>query len=460
MSVVDPNIFAPHLSLEEVWNTINALPVKFQDFAEMSHYYSRLYDVITGATEGGDWKDIAINDCLRNNLWRKLHEVTVETELRMGYNLTTSYHYEEVTFPEFGKGMTRWPGVSSFGVRPSWAAIADYGPFSISAVAVSGATVNDADTQPIVLADASIFENPLDVQMRNGNNGNTYTPLALAGYPKRNGANWEIPIDVKRSSFDPVAPVDLQHRKLLILDVDPPAAGTVPAGATVYPVYPGTNQIIPQARPSRVLGNGKVRYTFYIYTLVHPAFRFETINLERGEYYKLYPEIELKALSETSVQAQVVWTKGGTSKVIDVTLLPALSGDGIFHIVFDGEIIVDPLSLWVAMDCDDQYTPESLVLKYWYKTDPKKLDEQYSRQIPALRQAICHRTAAELPVLDCGCRVGVGFIFENQKRFDDIQMKGYPGFEIRSSKFSDTYGRLRYEEILASQFYYSRLAVI
>jgi hypothetical protein len=415
---------------------------------------------MTGATEGGKWEDISINDCLRNNLWRKLHEVLVETEVRIGYNLAASYHYEEVVFPEFGKGKTRWPGVSLFNVRPTWTAITGYGPFSISTLAVEDATVNNPGSQPIVLADASIFENPLDIQMRNGDTGNTYLPLALSGYPKRVGNNWEIPIDVKRSAFDPLAPVDLQHRKHLILDVDPPAAGSVPAAATVHPVYPGTNQVIPQAKPARVLGNGKTRYTFYIYALVHPAFRFETVNLERGEFYKLYPEIEFKALSETSVQAEVIWTKGGTSKTINVTLLPAFTEDGVFHIVFENKVILDPMEMWVTMKCDDQYTPESLKLRYWYKTDPTKLDEKYSRQVPALRTAICHRVAAELPILDCGCRVGAGFIFENQKRYDEISMKGYTGVEVRSSKFSDTFGRLRYEEILASQLFYSQLFMI
>lgn len=313
-------------------------------------------------------------------------------------------------------------------------------------------------TQPIVLADSSIFENPADVQMRNGNTGNTYTPLKLAGYPKRVGNNWEIPIDTKLSGFDPGAPVHLQHRKHLILDVDPPVSP--PAGATLHPVYPGTNQIIAQAKSPQVLGNGKTRYTFFIYALVHPAFRFETVDLVKGEFYKLYPEISIKALSENAQQAQIVWVKGGTEKTVDVTLKPVLGQDGVFHVVLDDEVVCDPCSIWADLGCCEQDTPETIKLRFWYKTSPARLDEIYQRQIPAVRQAICHRVAAELPIMDCGCKVTAGFIFENQRRYDRITMKPYQGFEMRSSEFTDLFGRLRYETMLANQQTCQRLVLI
>jgi hypothetical protein len=458
MSVVIPSSFAPHLTPEEVWNIVNTLPVSFRDFAEMSYYYARLYDVLTGAIEGGAWDALTVNECVRTTLWRKLHEITVDAESVVGFNLSARYHYEEIDFPEFGNGQTHWPGVVSMSVKPVWASIDGYGPFAISAMAQTNVTINDVGNLKVVLADASIFENPADIQIRNGNNNDTYLPLNQSAYPKLTGDNWEIPIDVKRSNYDPAAPVNLQHRKHLILDVDPPVS--IPAGSTLYPVYPGTNQIIPQAKPSQVLDNGKTRYTFYIYTLIHPAFRYETINLEQGQFWKLYPAIEFKLFSEAAAQAQVVWIMGGTEKTVNVTLKPTLGQDGVFSVVFDSTFLTDPYSIWSDMGCTAQDTPERIKLRFWYKTSPSRLPERFANQIPALRQAICHRVAAELPIQDCGCQVKSGFIFENQRRYDKVTMRPATGVEYRSADFVDSYGRLRYEDIVNSQVHMHRLVTL
>lgn len=96
MSVVDPSNFAPSHTSDEVWDIVNTMPVTFQHFAEMGYYYARLYDVLTGANEGLAADTLTVNDCLRETLWRKLREVTTEAEIRIGYTLSTQYHYSEI----------------------------------------------------------------------------------------------------------------------------------------------------------------------------------------------------------------------------------------------------------------------------------------------------------------------------------------------------------------------------
>lgn len=464
MTAIDPTLVYPHLTAEDAWNQINDLPVSYLDFARKTFYYNRLYDVITGSNEGNQ-DDVTINECFRTTLTSKLVEICGETERRLGYNFSTRYHYVDDVFPPGGKVQTDWPGIEAMSVKPEWSDIDGFGPFPITPIADLNANVIDPSGQPIVEMDTAFFENPADAQIRNGTTLNTYKTLSLVGYPKVVAGKWQVPIDKRLSSFDSGEPVYLQHRKYVYLDITPPVLA---AGQTYWPVYPDTNQIIPEAKPRKPIAGGKVRLTFYVYTLVNSAFQWETVNLVNGEFWKLMPEISFKKVEEVTVNAQVIWTIGGeqltldehtnpdSSVTIDVTLVPVQNSDGMFHIKFSNRIWHNPWALWESVCGSTQNRPEHVALRYWYKTNPNRIDMTYQSQIPTARQAILHKAAAQAPVIDCGCVLKTGFIYENQRRFDTVRVRPGTGVEFRSSDFADTFGYLQYETLIKELWTFSK----
>lgn len=473
MSVIDPSLILPHLSSEEAWNLINALPVSYLDFARHTYYYHRLYDVLTGDNAGvhldpqGQGSGMVINDCFRQSLWRTLIGVTNEAESWLGYNFSARYHYEETTFPPGGKAQTRWPGVEAMSVKLEWEEIAGYGPFDIDPLCVYDATVDTPGSDPILRAPASYFENPADVIVRDADTNNVVRTLTRTGYPRLDNGDWLIPLDLKH--YIQANGVNLQHRKYLFLDIVNPILS---AGQSAFPVYPDTNQIIQEAKPPTPIGGGAYRHTFYIYTLVAPSFAWEQVNLLAGEHYKLYSQIEYKARAEVAAHPQVIWTKGGTSQTIstteleddeirvDVTLVPVQSEPGVYHIAFGDEVYCTMEELWCAVTECTQDVPEHCTLRFYYKTNPTHLPQDRSQSLGVGRQAILHKVAADVPVVDCGCRIPIGFIWEAQQRYDEVLMKPYQGFEIRTAKYERTRGRLEYDKLIGSMDTYSRLVML
>jgi hypothetical protein len=468
MTMIDPASFDPSMTAAEVWDTINSLPVSFQKFAEQSFLYSRLYGVNTGAVEGTGG-DIIINSCLRQSVWTRLAFVGNETEVRLGYNFTPRYHYEEFRMWSNNQGRyaTQWPGIAAMSVKPKWTVVEDYGPFTISPYLPIEVTVLTPETQPVVQFSAAAVENPLDIQFRNASTKKLYVTL---GAPRRSGGNWQVSLDTKLSGFDPAVGVVLQHKKMAMVDVDAPPVGVL---GTLLPVYPGTHQIIPQLKSPAAQPDGKIRYYFPIYALVDPAFDDTTTNLETGEVWKLLQTFEILAFTQEAAPAELVWSEqvkqiDGTylpvTRKVNVTLVPDGNEMGVYVVKYKDAPVIYPHLVWedafgTCTTCCSTM-PGLPLLRVWYYTNPRNLPEIQRSQIPALLAAIGHRVAAELPVEACGCKVNTGFIAENQNRFDSFKLNPHSGLEVRSTKFTDTYGRMRYEDILRNMQQFQPLVVI
>jgi len=468
MTAVNLPTFFPILSDEEAWRIVNMMPVKYEDFAFISHLYSRAYDVLTGALEGGtsdgnrvpqgvSWDDIRVNNCLREAIYRTLWDVTQTTELRAGFNLSTRYHYVEENYPVGGKAITFWPGVSALNVKPVVGDIAGYSPVAVNYHIQENLTLDEPDVDTLTAAfDLSLNPNPSDVFIRkDGTEGVVLIEIDKTSYPRRVGTDWVVALNKKYAAVTDT--LNAQNKKIVIVDAPTPTEGTdYPTGMTWWPVYPGTEQQIPVAKAPSDNGDGTTRWTFYIYTLVDPAFAYEKVDLIKGEFWKMLQEVEFKYFGEEEADFEVAWVVADQEAIVNPGTKLVDPAHGIFHIRVADVVCADPCDLFTAEDenelgCDCppyNLAPESFKIRYWYKTDPSALDERYKMQVSGLRQAICYKVAADLPVKDCGCYLEVGFIAEQQTMLTPQSINPYTGIQVQNFDLGKTLGRLRYDHVM------------
>ncbi len=465
MTAIDPLAF-PEKSESAVYELVNTLAVDYLQFAQVSHYYNRLYGVLTGALEGGDFDKIVINQCLREEIYRTLFDVQEYTEKLVGYNLTERFHSETIDWPFGAYRITRWPGLKAVNVQPSWSAIEGYGPFALNPfVIVNPPTESDSPHLYIEL-DKTVVSNPNEVILRRGSDYGSYTIFKSYRPTRLDNGNWQIEFDQAVAPLDGGEDLLVQHTKYVYLDVDPPATDIYPAGATLHPVYPGTTQKIPLARPTETLDNGKTRYWFFIYSLVDPAFYNDTVDLVDGEFYKLFQTVEIKAYKEAEIKGELqkickagrCADCGCDDATYQVTVRIKDAEKGIVYFEIDGELVDGELvdgdegtTLDTTALCPTLSDTEDAMfsLTFYYQTSPDNLDPLLQKDIPSIAKAIIHRAAADLPLMDCGCETKSGFIYEQQKAYGTTY--SLPSGEIATRyKYGDLHGHKVYAERLAN----------
>ena len=297
MSVITFETFTnENISLSDAYNLVNSLGISYLDFAIESHYYARLFGVLTACDWGCPDSSFVVNQCLRESLYRTLLAVQNDTENFVGYNITDRYHTETIDYP-FGKLHSTFAGIDKVDIVPEWSTILGYDSVAVNYFLDTIVAPTVAGGYTYFTVPVSLISNPREVVFRSTTTMRSYTLLNDGVYPKRNGANWEIAIDVGITPYDG-NPTYVQHCKYAVVEV---AAPTCTDG-TVYPVYKGTNQKIPLYK-QELIGGGLTRYWFYVYTLVDPAFFSETVNLENGEFYKMMTDIEFRCFKEVTSYA-------------------------------------------------------------------------------------------------------------------------------------------------------------
>lgn len=471
MSEVNLNTFLPEMSDKDVWRLVNTMPVNYQDFAQISHLYARAYDVLTDAVEGGsadgdrtpygvDWDEIRVNNCLREAVYRTLWTVTQDAELWAGFNFSKRYHYYEAPFPLHGKGVTPWPGVESLNTRLVCGDIPGFSEVPVNYQISPPPTLSLNETGRVIASfSATDNPNPRDVFVRKMDSG-TILPEDedIRPYPRKVGGNWQIVLN--NNFVTPTEPVWGNNKKVVYVDIVMPVEGEdYPEMGEVLPVYPGTEQQIPLAAPPRLLEDGRTRWTFWVYTLVNPDFGYEKVDLIRGDFYKMLETISFKYFLEVTSPFEVVFSVGNQQSVVHASTVVVDASRGVYQILHgkDKSLCTDPCTLFTSEQMRDlkcgcssgpDGNPVTVTIRYWYKTNPDCLNEIYRNQIPGLRQAIAYRTAAELPVRDCGCYLKVGFIAEQQTMMTPESVNPYTGIQIQRFDLGKMLGTLRYDSLM------------
>ena len=155
-----------------------------------------------------------------------------------------------------------------------------------------------------VTLDRTVVTNPNDVLLRSSLNNGVLPTLVIPGqFPRRDDdGNWQVALNVDVRALNDDEQINVQSTRFVYVNVTPVE------DTTLVPVYPGTTQMIEQARPVQTLDNGDLRYWFFSYTLVDPAFYDEFVDLVQGEFYKLNLNIEFRSFTETAVTGRITET--------------------------------------------------------------------------------------------------------------------------------------------------------
>jgi hypothetical protein len=466
MARIDPTIF--NTPPADLWNQVNSLGLTYLQFAHATHYHSRLYGVLTDKEEGLKHRDdvttlrsFVVNNCVRDALYRLLFSIQESTEKRAGFNTAVRYHYEEQDFPYYGKWQTHWPGVATMNVRPAWTTIesleeVELDPYIERAITVVG-------SPPIASITRLLSPNPKDVFLRNEATGAAYT-IDEGVSPLRDGANWKLQLANNVTAWNNTDVVGVQNKGLMKVTVTVP---TLPTGATLHAVYPGTNQIIPYARDPVDAGGGETTFFFYPYTLIDPAFYLEepAADLVKGEFYKFLEFIQFKYVTEVATPFEVVWGADTNEFVYTLPDDPVETrivdpAEGVVQTQYGSDLFSWEKfhQIYPGAGCFSDHIPRQTVkLRYWYKTDPMKLREVLYKQIDSIREAMLYRVAAELPMKDCGCDVDLGFIAAQQEMVATVTVNTVLKIEEHQFRYGQLLGQQRYEAVMKSVLTHQRL---
>lgn len=426
---------------DELYQMVNDLLVSFEQFADITCSDGRLHGVITDCDQCG----MTINSCLRSGIWRGLLSAHSLVESRLGYNLTDRYHVETMDWSGSPRIATQWPGVEKVNVRLVYEDVEGFGPFTISPYLIEDLELYDSgEGFCYAVVDGDLVGNPLQINFR-GPNGNVYQTQTRVGYPRKNeDGDWLIAMLHRPAAPACADPVNVQHCKYVALEV--PAPPTCSDGEIV-PVYPGTTQIIHQAKPFETLANGGRKYWFYVWSLIDPAFEQEGADLTKGEFYKLLTTVEFKCVREVEAPAEATFYKecgcGFENTTDEVTLEIVDNNLGVLRVCRDDD-----------RRCRCSHKRPARI-KYYYKTSPKVLNQ--NPDLFSIQDAIAHYVAANLPLSSCGCDVQEGFIKVAQSAYTDIRINPITGAEHHLLKYGNLHGHLVFAERLSNMKTFSKL---
>ncbi len=461
------------LTQDQVDAVINSFPITELEFSAKSSLFHRFFGVITGSPDGeitfirdtaspnrSDTPDkFLLNSCARFAYPRVAQEVFDSTEQLLGYAFTPRYITEDQPFQRFDlppyyrnrrfhgapfldpdwKFRTNYPGVERMNVMPLWTTIEGYEEVEVPVFVEEGLVASTISGAPTARISDILTQNPRDVILRLTSTAARLATFVDDTHPLTHDlvdSVWEIPLSTDMQSFNVVTDrVTVQHRKYVYIDIVPP---TLTLGQTLHPVYPGTNQIIPEAKAKQVLGNGNWRYTFYVYTLVNHEFVAEDTNLVVGEFYKLYPYISFRAFQEIEALPSIIITRGETEIIVEPTLSLVNSEHGIFHLNYSECHDTE------AFNCLCQDWPQSVTLRYHYRTNPDYLPQYFRNQRSTLLEAMAGKIAAGIPTDDCGCEVPYGYIKEMQFVYTDAYIDTQTKVVVEKLRHGTIKGQMNY----------------
>lgn len=482
MSVVTRDQFDGQLSPTQLDALVNSLLVPMVEFGQKSGLSHRMFGVITGSSDGertyasdpnqtnrsAAQDRYLINACLRFQYPQIAAKVQESIESELHWLTTTRYVYEDIPLRSWRaeKLQTKYPGVETMNVIPVWTALEAYERVPVTVfIETADITANPyGDSTPAALINSELTPNPHEMYLRDTTTYVVHPWFNDAGHRIARDLNndvWQLALDIVREPYS-VQTLGVQSKRILQIKIDAPNPA-LPAGATLYPVYPGTTQKIPQARDMFADEDDKWVYTFWIYTLVHPDFEAETIDLmSAGEFWKLYPYISFKYFTEAVAYPQVRVTLGdvttlytGITAVEDVSEVGPLATLvnhelGIFHLNYD------TCSRSYAWNCLCNAWPEDVMLRIYYKVNPDYLPADMRNYRNSIYEAVCAHIAADLPLVNCGCAIDVGYIAQMHVLANSERIYTTQGNVIDRVRYGNLYGHVLTTEIMNEAPKYER----
>lgn len=426
--LIEAGVFYPDLTQAQVDELINDLLVNMTDFSRIACLDGRMHGVNTSC----DVCDLEVNDCVRLALISGLINAQNTVESKLGYNLTRRYHTETRIWSGASVLQTRWPGLSEMNVQKAYA---NRENFSISPYIQEGITVEEVDGKCVATFSATLVKNPVHAMIRD-EDGSFYP---TTGNPSRSGGNWQMALMAK--NIQPPCEghtFDVQHCQYMILEADRNAT----------PVYTGTNQIIPVARPTESIGGGNYRYWFHVWELIDPAFITDGADLEAGQFWKLLTSIDLIDVEEEPLYASVrlldqcseysTYTDSEEETRVEMEIINAEMG--AVEIIYDD--CHCPCCQQALMRCRCEHPVR---LTFGYRTDPAVLNIPID--LGSVQEAIANLVAAELPLSTCNCPTPkTGFIAAAQKPYTDWRINPLTGNEHEIFKYGSLHGQLVFSE--------------
>lgn len=422
---------------------VNQLLVDAEEFARIACLDGRLHGVKTFC----DTCNVEISPCVRSHTVSGLVAAQALVEKTLGYYLTPRYHVEEIDWN--GKDrllLTEKPGIEAVNVKQEVVPVT--GNFAVASY-IDADLSNSGEGFCVAMLDSDLFDNPNKVTFRNAATFNPVETRQIAGYPRRNSdGDWEVALEPNYNVPACDTPLIVQHCSLIHVDADVNCGET---DGTIYPVYPGTLQYIPQAKPAQDLGEGVTRYWFYVWSLVDPDFADESIDLVRAEFYKLLPYINFVCVREVTAypeiicardcdcESETIFTAENETPAVKVEISDAYHG------------ILSLCTVKNPCGCNKG----AKKLRLYYKTSPHILGVMGALQ--SLKEAITYYVAASLPLTYCNCKIETGFIAEAQKAYTEVRVNPITGQMAETLKYGNLHGFLVFGERMLSAPRYQRL---
>lgn len=419
---------------------LNNMLVDINTFSSIACMGGRAFGVITNC----DPCDLNVDLCLRKHLIDNLIKAQSLIERRVGYSLTPRYHVQEIPWDRdwatdrgaIIRFQAEWPGIEVVNVRLQYTPLTELGEIPINYAVLENIPLSPGGDGKTCIAElnASVVDNPAHVTIQDSN-GKTYPIVPRLGFPRINvNGNWEVPIG--RSDDPLTCPEDLYayHCHLAYVDITPPTCS-----GEVVPVYTGTEQRIPLAKPVETVAGGKSRYWFNVWELVRPAFQNETVNISSGEYYKLFQTISFSCVEEVAAPPVVICKTGkDCSETVEVT-----DGDLSIRVGRDSILELCLPSGACATPCGSR--PDRL--RIYYKTNPEVLG--YEVALVEAIEAITYWAAASLPMESCDCKIDKGFIKTAQERYVGNMIHPFNQAIIQNFKYGDLHGLMVFADRLS-----------
>jgi len=446
---VDSRTLRRDLSLTDLYELINTLPIGYHGFAVMSNMYAAAYGVINQSKDGAGEAVTPLNNCGREKLWAGLVGVQQDTERELGYNLSSRYHKEKINLKKSPFLVLEWPGLDAVNVRPGWVLAGANRPVEFRAMTgVLGVPIGG--NRYTVTLDGGRIENPHEVIIRNSVNGLSYRyDENGTTYPRLVGGNWVVLLNTAVDAYNGTDALDVYHRSYAYVTV------TLPVGAVVsdyYLTYPGTDQIVPTHSVFATGGSNEYTYIVYSYALPTPAFSNDTIHLNQNQYYKLYQTLDLKKRTQVTINAVVTRSCPGVGSFETDTVGVGISiyNAALSIIQLNSPDLDSLLNLCDLFPLDTNYCDEnstSYSLTIYYHTTPNLLRDSHLNTIENAIRAVMAKVAAELPTKACGCDSEIGFIGAQQATY--FKTRDVFGGVITSVDFGAMHGQFIYNQLMA-----------
>jgi hypothetical protein len=209
--------------------------------------------------------------------------------------------------------------------------------------------------------------------------------------------------------------------------------GAAPACQTLVAVYPGTDEVIPFAKPPTVL-DGNTYYWFYAWSLVDRAFSDELVDYSKAEFYKLLETVEFRCVESIDSLPQL--------------MIQSCDGCGDAEFSFNDEVqleVIDAENSIIYIRATGSLCSEQILrVKIYYATTPE--NTRFQEEIPSLEEAIAYLTAAELTMEACGCEVTKGFIKTAQETYSKVVVNPFDGNVYSNKVYGDLYGQRIFTE--------------